>query len=68
MTSFKEANLARISLKIPFSHYSWVKGLAVEADGDGFCVVVYVTHIDNQIRKTIPSVHDGVSIKIEVDS
>ena len=68
MTSFKEANLARTALKIPLSHHSWVKGLAVESDGDGFCVVVYVDHIDNQVRKTIPSVHEGVSIKIEVDS
>jgi hypothetical protein len=68
MILFNEATRALTSLKIPLSQYSWFKCLGVEPDLDGFCVVVYVGHIDNKVRKIIPPVYNGVSIKIEVAS
>jgi len=67
MSTFKEASLARNALKIPLSHFAWTKGLAIESDEEGFCVVVYVTKLDNTVRKHIPVIHDGVSVKTVVD-
>ncbi len=68
MSSFYSANQARLSLKMQLSQHAWYAGSSVEADGAEYCVVVYVAALNDEMRKTIPSVHMGVSIKTDVSS
>lgn len=65
MATFKEANLVRLELKMKLSHYYWFNSSMVTTDSDGYAVLISVRHIDNQVRKLIPPVQDGVSIKTE---
>ena len=67
MSSFKEANQARTSLKMLFSQYSWYEGSTVVPDNGDYCIVVSVSRMDNLVRKVIPIVHQGVSVKTEVE-
>jgi hypothetical protein len=64
MSTFKEANQAKISLKMPLSNYSWFKGMVVATDNDGFCVVVNVSKIDNKVKRLVPQVHQAVSVRL----
>ncbi len=68
MSSFKEAEVSRISLKIPLSNYAWYKNSVIQNDNDGFCVVIHLNYIDNNVRKIVPRVHQGVLVKLEVDN
>lgn len=68
MVSFREANQARTSLKIPLSYYSWCKSLSVETEDGHYFVTVYTTHIDNAVKSAVPPFHKGVSIRIEPDT
>lgn len=63
--SFRNANQARAALKMKLSVFHWYLGSRVVADNDGFSIEVVVKKIDNQIRKIIPPVVDGVSVKAE---
>lgn len=67
MSTFKEANQARTSLKMTFSQHAWYQGSVVIPDEGDYCIVVSVSHMDNSIRKVIPIVHQGISIKVDVD-
>ncbi len=67
MSSFKEANQARTSLKMIFSQYSWYEGSSVVPDNGDYCIVVNVSRMDNSVRKVIPIVHQGVSVKAEFE-
>jgi len=67
-TTFHSANQARLSLKLLLANYSWYSGSSVETEGSDYVVIVYVPQIDDKIRKIIPSVHAGVSIKTDVSS
>lgn len=69
MNTFKEANQAKTSLKMNLSNYGWFKGISVGSDNNGasYCVIVSVSHIDNRVRKVIPAVFEGVSVKTEVE-
>lgn len=67
MSSFKEANQARTSLKMIFSQYSWYEGSTVVPDNGDYCIVVNVSRMDNSVRKVIPIVHQGVSVRVEVE-
>ena len=67
MATFMEANQARLALKMKLGMHYWYNTVAV-ANGDGeFHVVVYVKKIDDKIRKTVPQVYNGVSVKTEVE-
>lgn len=66
MSSFKEANQVKNSLKMTLSNYAWFKSLSINLDDDGYHVVVHVNKIDNSIRKVIAPVQNGVSVKTEV--
>lgn len=66
MSTFKEANQVRLSLKMKLAAYAWYHSSIVTNDPDGFGVVVYVKQLDNKVRKLIPPVVDGISIKTEV--
>jgi len=63
MTTFKEANQTRIQLKMKLSLYSWYLSSAVFASTDDYYIGVFVKKIDNRVRKTIPPVIDGISIR-----
>jgi len=66
MSSFKEANQVRAALKMKLSNYSWYSASGVFTDDADYIIVVTVKKLDNQVRKLIPPVVDGVSIKTEV--
>jgi hypothetical protein len=65
MSGFREANQVRVALKMKLCNYAWYSSSAVLAIDDGYCVMVTVKHMDNAVRKTIPPVIDGVSVKVE---
>jgi hypothetical protein len=65
MSTFKEANQVRLALKMKLSQYSWYISSVVIIDDDGYGVLVLVKHVDNNVRKTISPVIDGVGIKTE---
>lgn len=66
MTTFREANQVRSALKMKLSNYSWYNNCSVLYDDDYF-IVVHVKKLDNQVRKVIPPVVDGISIRTELD-
>jgi hypothetical protein len=49
------------------AHYHWYSSSAVVTSNDGYSVVISVKSIDNKVRKTVPRVVDGVSIKTELE-
>jgi len=67
MSSFKEANHVRVSLKMKLSNYAWYSSSGVLSSEDGFYVVVNVNKIDNTVRKVIPPVVDGITVKTELE-
>ena len=67
MPTFSDANQARLSLKMKLSLYAWYNSSTVVSVDDGFGVVVGVKQMNNSIRKLIPPVINGVSIKAEVE-
>ena len=67
MSTFKEANQIRTSLKMKLSNHYWYNGSGVFVGGDDYYVVINVKKIDNQVRKIIPPVVEGISIRTEAD-
>lgn len=68
MAAFKDANQARIQLKMKLSVYSWYGHSAIAtSEGDGYSVVIYVKKLDNKVKKLIPPVINDVGIKIELE-
>lgn len=67
MVSFSVANQVRLMLKMKLSHYGWYKSSLVVPEPGGYSVVVTVKRLDNQIRKLISPVIEGVSVKTEVE-
>jgi hypothetical protein len=67
MSTFSEANQVRLLLKMKLSQYSWYSSSTVLNIDDGFGVVIGVKQMDNTIRKLVPPVIDGVSVKTEVE-
>lgn len=67
MVTFFEANQARLVIKMKLSLYSWYGSSAVTSEKDGYSVVVGVKTMNNTVRKTIPQVINGVSIKTELE-
>lgn len=65
MTTFMEAHQARLELKMKLSNFAWYHSSAIMSEKDGYAVVVTVKHLDNQVRKVIPQVLNGVNIKTE---
>lgn len=68
MSTFSEANQVRLGLKMKLSNYAWYNSSAVVNVSDGFGIVVLTSKLDNKIRKIIPPLIDGISIKVETDS
>lgn len=67
MTTFSEANQARLALKMKLSQYSWYSSSTVVTADDGFTIVVGVKALDNKVRKMIPPVIDGIGVRTEVE-
>lgn len=67
MTPFKEANQAKTSLKMILSNYSWYQGIEVLPEEGGYCIVVSVSRMDNSVRKIVPIVHQGITVKVDVE-
>ncbi len=67
MATFREANQVRVSLKLKLSQYAWYSSSAVATDADGYSVLIHVHKLDNQVRKLIAPVINGVSIKTELE-
>lgn len=67
MSTFGEANQIRLMLKMKLSIYAWYSSSTVLSIDDGFGVVIGVKHLDNAVRKLVPPVVDGVSVKVEVE-
>jgi len=67
MSTFSDANQVRLALKMKLSMYAWYSSSTVVTVDDGFGVVVGVKRMDNGIRKLVPPVVDGVSVKAEVE-
>jgi len=67
MATFRDANQVRTVLKMKLANYSWYKGSVVCTVHDGWGVVISVQKLDNTVRKVIPPVLSGVSIKTEVN-
>lgn len=67
MSTFNEANQVRLALKMKLSQYAWYSSSVVLSFNDDFGIVVYARHIDNKVRKLVPPVIDGVSIKTELE-
>lgn len=66
MATFKEANQARLQLKMNLSVYFWYVNSSVTNESDGYSVAVAVNQIDNKVRKIVPQVLNDVSIKLEL--
>jgi hypothetical protein len=67
MATFREANQIRVGLKMKLSNYYWYNSSCVLFDKDDYYIVVHVKRLDNQIRKIIPPVSEGISIITDVD-
>jgi len=67
MSTFNEANQARIGLKMKLSQFAWYSSSAVVSEKDGYAVVILVKHLDNSVRKQIAPVVNGVSVKAELE-
>lgn len=67
MSTFSDANQVRLALKMKLSMYAWYSTSIVVTIDDGFGVVIGVKKMDNNIRKLIPPVINGVSVKAEVE-
>jgi hypothetical protein len=65
--NFFEANQVRLALKMKLSNYAWYSSSAVTSAEDGYSIVVVVKVLNNQVRKLIPPVVNGISIKTEVE-
>jgi hypothetical protein len=65
MATFNEANQVRIQLKMKLSQHSWYNSSAVVAEDDGYSIIIYAEQINNNVRKIVSPVIDGVSIKVE---
>lgn len=67
MVTFSEANQARLAIKMKLSMYAWYNSSAVVSEKSGYSVVVGVKQLNNTVRKTIPPVVNGVSVKAELE-
>ena len=67
MSTFSDANQVRLGLKMKLSMYAWYSSSTVVANEDGFGIVIGVKHMDNSIRKLVPPVVNGISVKAEVE-
>jgi hypothetical protein len=66
MTNFFKVNQIRLRLKMKLAQYSWYNSSVILLSDEGFSIVIHVKKIDNTVRKLIPQVIDGASVKVEL--
>jgi len=67
MITFRDANQARMALKMKLSVYGWYGSSMIISGQDGYSVLVLVKRLDNQVRKVISPVYNGVSVRVELE-
>jgi hypothetical protein len=67
MSTFNEANQVRLSLKMKLSFYAWYSSSRVCHTNDGFGVIIGAKFVDNNVRKLVAPVVNGVTIKTEAE-
>jgi hypothetical protein len=67
MPTFLEADQKRVALKMKLANYSWYKSSSIISIEDGWGIIVIVEKLDNKVRKMIPPVIDGITVKTEVE-
>lgn len=68
MATLTEAKQARIAVRLQCSKYSWYSSSGIDADSDGgYCVVIAVKRLDDNVRQSIPEHHHGVKVKLELE-
>lgn len=66
MATFTEAEQARLSLKMNLSHYAWHNGSSIAYEEGDFIIILQVSKLNNDMKKIIPIVHNGVSVRVDV--
>ena len=66
MNTFSDVNQVRLMLKMKYSQHSWYSSSRVMPDGDSYSIVISVYKLDNQVRKVVPPVVNGISIRCEL--
>lgn len=66
MATFSEANRVRLSLKMKLSQYAWYNSSVILSNNGDYFISLFLKKIDNQVRKLISPVIDGVDIKMEI--
>lgn len=67
MTTFFEANQARLKLKMKLSNYAWYHDCGVIVYNGSYIVLAGIARLDAKIRKIIPIKVDNVIIHLKVD-
>lgn len=66
MATLKEANLVRAGLKMKLSRFWWYNSSEVVPGKGDYYIVIVVKRLNNFVRKNVPAVINGVSIKPEL--
>jgi hypothetical protein len=66
MSNYNAANQARLKLKMKLSNYSWYVDSMVGFMDEGYGIIIHTLKIDDKVRKEIPQVVDGISIRTEL--
>lgn len=67
MATFSEANRVRLSLKMKLSQYWWYGSSTIISEQGDYTISVSVKKIDNQVRKSVPQVFEGVSVRMSLE-
>jgi len=69
MTTFFDANQARLKLKMILSNYCWYKGscIIMDKDENNFVILINVSDMSDNIFKIIPKLFDGFKTKIGLE-
>jgi hypothetical protein len=66
MTSFFEADQARLKIKMILINHNWYKHASVVKDDEGFSILIGVSHVNENIRNIISNISNNVTVKMSV--
>ena len=67
MATYKEAFRVRSSMKMAMSQHAWYCGSRVLCEQSDYHIIINVKAINNAVKKVVPPVVNGVSIRLELD-
>lgn len=67
MATFGEANQLKSALKMKLINYAWFRTANVVTCDDGYEVIIVTSKIDSSVKKIVPPVVNGVSVKLELE-